>query len=290
MIVDFHTHIFPEEIAARAVEKLRRASGTVPFSDGTEAGLRRGMTRAGIGWSVTLPVATNPAKVSAMNDQMIRLDRGDGLIRFGCMHPDAADPRRALARIAEAGIKGIKLHPVYQGADLDDPRYLRILDRAGELGLVVVTHAGDDIGFPGAVRCSPEMIGHALRQVGPVKLVAAHMGGWRCWERAEELLPGLGIWIDTSFSLGRLTPAEEGRFAPGELAMLDGAAFARLTRAFGADRVLFGTDSPWSDPAESVRMILEARLSGEEKADILGRNAARLLGIPWEEETKGKGE
>jgi hypothetical protein len=103
------------------------------------------------------------------------------------VHPDAPDWAEEMRRIASEGLKGVKIHPVYQGVDIDDPRYLRILTLAGELGLIVVMHAGNDIGFPGVVRCSPQMTYNALRQAGPVCLVMAHMGGWRNWDEAEML-------------------------------------------------------------------------------------------------------
>ena len=73
-------------------------------------------------------------------------------------------------------MRGVKSHPAYQKTDLDDPKYLRILERAGALGLIVVTHAGYGIGFPGCACCTPEKARSALRQVGPVKLVLALLG------------------------------------------------------------------------------------------------------------------
>ena len=213
MIIDMHTHSFPEKLAASTLEKLSAASHTRPFTNGTPGGLQASMREAGVDLSVVLPVATSPRQVEHVNDASARLNETaeeTGLLSFGCMHPDYEGWREELARVKALGMKGIKLHPVYQGADLDDPRYLRILDRAGELGLVVVTHAGLDVGFPGVVRCSPEMVRRAVAQVGPVKLVLAHMGGWRCWDRVLELLPELPVLIDTSFSVGRMSPLNDG--------------------------------------------------------------------------------
>ena len=158
MIVDFHTHTFPERIAAAALEKLKHASRTVPFCSGTEEGLRQSMKKAGIDRSVVLPVATNPYKTQTINDLSMRMMEDAELIYFGAIHPDTPQAMAELARIAQAGIKGIKLHPVYQGVNFDDARTLRILEKAGELGMIVLTHAGEDIGYPGVVRVSPEMI------------------------------------------------------------------------------------------------------------------------------------
>lgn len=279
-MIDFHTHTFPEQIAAMALSRLQANCHTAVFSDGTIPGLKRSMDRAGIAHSVVLPVATNPLKVAHVNDSSIRLNGQDGLIHFGGVHPDMADWHDELGRIAEAGLKGVKLHPLYQNADIDDVRFLRILNRAGELGLIVVMHAGWDVGFPGKVRCSPPMIARALRQVGPVTLVAAHMGGWRSWDEVTEHLAGTSAYLDTAFVLGSLTPLDDGHYAPEELPMLSDEGFCRLVRDFGCHRILFATDSPWSDQQDTVRRIRALPLSDDEREAIFSRNARRLLGLP----------
>lgn len=278
MIIDLHTHTFPDRIAAAAVDRLKHASHTVAFTDGTMAQLKASMREAGIDQSVVLPVATNPVKVRSMNDLSMELTGKDGLVYFGCMHPACEYWHEELGRIADAGLKGIKIHPVYQGVDIDDIRFLRILARAGEVGLTVIMHAGDDIGFPGSVRCSPKMIANAVRQVGEMKLILAHMGGWRNWREAEELLPLTSVCIDTAFSLGSISPLEEGYYTEEEKQLLGAEEFCRLVRAFGSERVFFGTDSPWSSQRESVQDILNLPLTEMEKRNILGENARRLLG------------
>lgn len=282
MVIDFHTHTFPDKIAASAIKKLSEASHIRPFSDGTAAGLSASAGEAGIGLSVVLPVATNIRQVPNVNDYAAKTNEATeftGVLSFGCMHPDFPAWKEELSRVSALGLRGIKLHPVYQGVDLDDPRYLRILERAGELGLIVVTHAGLDIGFPGVDRCSPAHILRAVRQAGPVTLVLAHMGGWRQWAQAEELLAGLPVWFDTSFSAGKIVPSEDGCDASGELPLLHGSALLRMIRTFGADRVLFGTDSPWRSQKESLDFLRSLPLEAVEQEAVLGGNARRLLGI-----------
>ena len=279
MVVDFHTHTFPQIIAKRALQRLSDASGTPPYLDGTAPSLRASMVQAGISCSVMLPVATDPGKCRHINDASAAENGKNGLIYFGAMHPDCPDWKQELERIAAMGFRGVKLHPVYQGVDLDDPRYLRILECAGQLGLIVVTHAGDDIGFPGEVRCSPEIAQNALRQVGPVRLVLAHMGGWNNWERVAPLAEEPAVYLDTAFSTGMVPTRPDGRFGGKPLSLLSEDAFLRLVRLFGADRILFGTDSPWSAQAESLSWIRALPLADTEKDAILGGNAARLLGL-----------
>ena len=277
MIIDFHTHTFPDKIAAAAVAKLEQTAHAISHSDGTRGGLLQSMQAAGIDLAVVLPVATNPLKCASMNDTSHALDGQDGLTYFAAIHPDAPNWQEELACVKSLGFKGVKIHPVYQGVAINDPRFVRILDRCGELGLIVVMHSGADIGFPGVEKCSPAMLRDALKQSGPVTLVAAHMGGWRNWQEVPEYLLDTGIYLDTAFSLGSISPIDD-HYAPEELPMLNDAQFCELVRIFGANRILFGTDSPWDDMKESVQRIRALPLTAAEKAAIFSGNALRLLG------------
>lgn len=277
MIIDFHTHCFPDKIAAKALAKLSAAANVAPCADGTAGGLSAAARAAGVDLSVVLPVATSPGQVASINAFAAQLNERTaetGLFSFGGAHPDDPDWRDHLGEAAALGLKGVKIHPVYQGVGIDDPRFLRLLERAGELGLIVVTHAGYDIGFPGVVQCSPEMTLRALRQIGPVKLVLAHMGGWQQWDQVEALLTDTAAYLDTSFSTGTV-PLLDGSPLP----LLNQDRFLRMARLFGTDRLLFGTDSPWSDQRESLDWLRALPLTEDEKAAILGGNAQTLLGI-----------
>ena len=283
MVIDFHTHTFPDKMAAATLDKLSGVSHLRPFTDGTAAGLAASMAQAGVDRSIVLPVATSPRQVPHINDAAAQLNRDwadAGLFSLGCIHPDYGDWRGELARVAGLGLKGIKLHPVYQGVSLDDPRYLRILDRAGELGLIVVTHTGIDVGYPDLNFCAPETARRAVDQVGPVRLVLAHMGGWKQWDHVAELLSGTSVYLDTSFSTGTMDALDDGYYRPEDLALRSGADFLALVRAFGAGRLLFGTDSPWTGQAESIAWLRALPgLTAPEREAILGGNAAALLGL-----------
>ena len=277
MIIEFHTHTFPDRIAAVAIAKLEQAAHAVSHSDGTRGGLLQSMHSAGIDRAVVLPVATNPLKCASMNDTSHVLDGRNGLTYFAAIHPDAPDWQEELSRVKALGFKGVKIHPVYQGVAINDQRFVRILSRCGELGLIVVMHSGADIGFPGVEKCSPAMLRDALNQAGPVTLVAAHMGGWRNWQEVPEYLLDTGIYLDTAFSLGSISPIDD-HYAPDELPMLNEVQFCELVRLFGADRILFGTDSPWDDMQKSVDRIRHLPLTENEKTAIFSGNALRLLG------------
>ena len=282
MIIDMHTHIFPEKISEYVIEKLSRTSRTKYFSDGTLKGLKSSMEAAQINYSVILPVATTAKQVEKINSSAAALNEenfGDGIISFGCIHPDFTNYREELSRVKNYGLKGIKIHPVYQDINLDDVKFLRILDRAAELDLIVVTHAGLDIGFPGVVRCSPQMAKNVIDTLGEFKFVLAHMGGWKNWSEVLKILGGMKIYIDTSFSTGKIIPRADFKWAEDDLKLLDAAQFMEFVKVFGAERILFGTDSPWTEAGNSIRFIENLPLSDADKNKILGLNARKLLEI-----------
>ncbi len=279
MIIDFHTHTFPDKIAKHAIEHMQSLSHNAVFSDGTVSGLKASMASAGVTHSVVLPVATNPAKVEHINNISIDSTERENLIYFGCMHPDYEGYRTELARLAENGIKGIKIHPLYQGVDINDIRYLRILDRAAEVGLIVVMHSGADPAYWNEVRCNPQMTRNALDQVGPVTLVMAHMGGLMNWDKVPEFLADTKVYIDTAFSLGKMSQTEENFYTEEQLQLLTSEQFCQLIRTFGSKRVLFGTDSPWASQKTALEDFSALPLTDEEKENILYKNACTLLNI-----------
>ncbi len=279
MIVDIHTHIFPEPVAKRALDKLSAAGGTMPFTDGTSEGLRKSMDEAEAELSIVLTVATSSHQVTGINDFAARLNdryKGQGIISFAAMHPDFTNYRHELDQLKSMGFLGIKVHPAYQETDLDDIRYLRIFERAAEVGLTVLTHAGLDIGFPGVVRCSTVMARHVADIIGKFPFILAHMGGWGNWQDVIGQLADTEVYIDTSFSIGSRASLD----SPEErIPLMEDGLAMDIIKAFGAERVMFGSDSPWSSQKESVEAVRRLPLSEEERALILGGNAQSLLGI-----------
>lgn len=278
MIIDFHTHTFPDRIAPGAMNKMEQKAHARSYYDGTRDVLLRSMKAAGIDHAVVLPVATNPVKCVSINNTSHALDGLDSLTYFAAIHPDAPDWCEELSRARELGFRGVKIHPVYQDVAIDDPRFVRILSRCGELELIVVMHGGEDICFPGVERCSPARLRRALHQSGPVTLIAAHMGGWRNWQEVPEHLLDTGVYLDTAFTLGAINPLDS-HYAPEELPMLADERFCELVRIFGSSRVIFGTDSPWDDMGACVTRIRSLPLTEAEKTDIFCTNAQKLLGF-----------
>lgn len=279
MIIDFHTHTFPEAIAERAVTKLAHSSNMKNYLSGKETDLKSSMQEAQIDYSVILPVVTRPSQYESVNKSAIEINdhyQETGLLSFGGIHPDNNNYRDILRSLAENGIRGIKIHPVFQETYIDDIRFLRILDCASEYGLIVVTHAGFDISYPGLDYVTPTHILSAIEQVKPDKLVLAHMGGWNCWDEVLELLAGKNLWFDTCFSCYPIRHMDATIPYPWK-PQLTIEQFKKLALAHGTDRILFGSDSPWTAQAENIAILKECGFDDASLHAILGENAAKLL-------------
>lgn len=266
MIIDFHTHIFPEKIAVRTIEKLEKIANVKAFTDGREESLLTSMKRAGVDISVVLPVVTKPEQFSTINEFAARLnEKYEGkktrLISFGGIHPDTLDYKKELRMIKKLGLKGIKLHPDYQNTYFDDIKYMRILDYASELGLISVIHAGVDIGFPKNIHCNIGHIQKVIKEVAPEKMILAHYGGFGLWDEVEEQLIEENVYLDTAYIFGFIK--EE--------------TFLRILEKHGRDRILFATDSPWSGQKESIAYLQKQKIEKETLDKILGQNAEKLL-------------
>ena len=156
MIVDFHTHQFPDKIAAKTIEMLAAKSGIKPHTNGTAADLSAKLIEAGVDLGVVLPVVTKPSQFDTVNECAAQLSlQYPNLLSFGGIHPDDEDVSAHVAKIASLGLKGIKIHPDYQGVMIDDERYIRIAKEALSHGLMIVTHSGVDDGIPGEPHCPP---------------------------------------------------------------------------------------------------------------------------------------
>lgn len=283
MIIDFHVHTFPAEISEKVLMKLSKASHTKYFTNGSRQNLLSSMNDASVTYSVNLPVMTRVDQVEKINHTLISEREKlfeQGIITFGGMHPDYMDYKAELKRLKENGIKGIKIHPAYQNTDLDDTRFLHIIDYASSLGLIVLTHAGIDIGIYGHNYASVSHILHVLDTVHPDKFVLAHMGNWACWKEVEQDLAGADVWFDTAFAVGPVTQDDAKSGTPYIACNLSDEQFVRIVRKHGTDKILFATDSPWEGQKDYIERMERMPLSIQEKKKIFSENAVRLLQLP----------
>ncbi len=262
MIIDFHTHVFPERIAKATMEKLSFVSGgLIPQTDGTVAGLRELMARDGISKSVTLAIATNEKQQGAVNDYIASVESED-IIPFGSVYPWAENALEELERIKAMGIKGIKLHPEYQQFFVDDEKMKPLYKKASELGFIILFHAGEDMGYPAPYHATPDRLRKAAKWID-TPMVCAHWGAANMGEDVLKYLCDIPVYFDTAFGYAAM-PKDRAQ---------------RILDKKGADWIVFGSDCPWHAPSWDIGMIETLDLSESDKEKIYHLNAEKLLQI-----------
>ncbi len=264
MIIDFHTHAFPDALAGRALGTLLENIDEAfkPVTDGTVSGLLRHMDEGGIDVSVVQPVITKPSQFVGLNEWAAGL-ASSRIVPFGGIYPHTDDYRRDIDFVVSLGLKGLKFHCEYQDFDIDEAKMLRIYDYALSRGLVLLHHAGFDPGFNGPLRSSPQQFARIADAMKGGVIVAAHFGGHAEWDDVERYLVGKEIYLDTSMGF---------EYYPA-------AQFLRIVKNHGAEKILFASDSPWSDATAEIARLKALELPEREKDMILGQNAMRILGL-----------
>lgn len=273
MIVDFHSHNFPSDVAPRAMAAMcRMIDGYLcPSGDGTVENHLDALDCAGVDKAVVCHIATRPQqwefilrRAQAMMSGELGERARQKFIPFCSVHPQDPDFAAHLEAIAEAGVKGVKFHPYYQDFSLADPAVRPMFRKIAELGLVVECHAGLDLGYRDKTdMCGPREIEILLKNVRGLSFVAAHLGGCSGFApHATDRLLELGCYIDTS-ALHRDWNLDEQM---------------RLLDTWPADRILFGTDFPWVHYPEAIRWVKSVRAPRDWDA-LFGKNACRLLSI-----------
>lgn len=264
MIIDFHTHIFEDLNAPRIMEDMDERAQVPSYSDGTLSGLLTSMDEAGVDISVVSRITTKPERVDAVNG-WLKAIRSERTIPIATLQPGEPRIWEHVDRLKKEGFRGFKLHPDYQGFFVDETRIFPFYEAVQDAGLWILFHAGLDRGLPGhPVHATPQRLLRVIESFPRLVLIAAHMGGEEIYEETERYLLGRDIYLDTSYVLRKMPRDTLRRFA------------ARHP----AERILFGSDHPWSHQGRDLEYLLSLPfLSIAHKEKITCTNAAELLGI-----------
>lgn len=260
MIIDFHTHAFPDQIAENAIHTLESAASVSAYTAGTIDSLLESMNRASINKSVICSIATQPSQFESILlwSEAIRNDR---LIPFPSIHPADKQLADKVGKIHDKGFLGIKMHPYYQDFELDDKSIFPFYEALADTSMILVIHCGFDIAYPKTRIADPAKILTVKKAFPALKLVATHFGGWKLWDEVEAVLIGKEIAMEISFALNYLSKDQAGR----------------MLEKHPREYILFGSDSPWDDQKECVQRVRRLGLGSDFEEDLFYRNAERLL-------------
>lgn len=268
-MIDTHTHIFPDKIAAKAAQRFEAAVGdAIPLAgDFTLRDLKAYMKRCGIEAVVTFCVAERPEVVVPANNFLIEIMDNQSIFSFGTILPNMPDPLGEVRRIKEKGIKGIKFHSLFQPIRAQDGNLFPIYDAMAKAGMIAYFHVGKDPVNPShSPGTGPQDVAHLKERFPALQIVAAHFGGFFMLDEARKWIIGRDIYIDTCWG--------------PNIQSLKADVVMDLIHRHGAGKVLFATDYPvTSDPLPQIRWFKDLPLQGKEKQLIFRENARRLLGL-----------
>lgn len=267
MIIDMHAHILPDAIYERAYRTLSSNYGVPLAAPGSLEGIGASMKEAGVDISLILPVATRPGQFEHINAFAAKIDKLPGIRSYGGIHPHNEDIGKKLDLIRSSGLLGVKLHPDYQQEDIDSPGFWEILQGCKDRGLYVTVHAGFDPACPDHVHCPAERSARVIEKLyrgdsnRKIFLTLAHLGSNMQYDDAEKYLVGLPVYFDLAYSFGRISDEQ----------------LLRIIRKHGADKIVFGTDSPWYSQKQAVEKLKALPLTTEEYELIAYKNAQKIL-------------
>ena len=261
--IDFHTHIYPEQIAAKATANLAKFYEFTVKGNGTISELEENGRSCGVQGFLLLGVATNAHQVERVNDHLLATtleSRSRGFLTnaFGCMHQDYENVENEVDRMLSIGLCGVKIHPDIQGVNIDDKRLMRLYE-AIEGRMPIYFHMGDcreQYPFSKAKK-----LYSVMKRFPNLKVIAAHFGSYSEWENVPMLADMDNIAFDTSSSL-QFMSVEKAR---------------ELVELLGSDRIMFGSDYPVILPEEEIELFMKLGLSDEDNKKIFYDNAIRFL-------------
>jgi predicted TIM-barrel fold metal-dependent hydrolase len=217
--------------------------------------------------------ATVPERYVAFNQWLMgTLADVPAITGFVAMDPGALSPQRNVEHLrdmAERGARGVKLHPVLQKFEANDPRMHPVYQACIDLGLTVLSHTGPARG--GEPFAEIAAFAPMLAEFPDLNVLLAHLGGGK-WQDARAIAQA---FPNVAFDLCEIIEWMGAPNAP------TAEQLAALIRDIGPGRLVLGSDYPWYEPDHSAELVLSLPVLTElEKNAILGENAARILGLP----------
>ena len=279
MIVDAHCHILPPSFADRRDDLAARDATfaeTLANPSARIAGassLLDAMAQDGVDHAVVMGMGWTDSDVATeANEYIIEYvsSNPDCLTGFMSVNPVWGEPAlREVERCAAAGLRGIgELHPDTQGFDIiNSAEMAPLMDLARSLGLPLLLHCSEPAGhlYPGKGMTTPDKVWSLIQNFPDNTIICAHWGGGLPF---YALMPEVGAALSNVYFDSAASPF---LYRPD--------IYQVAANLVGADRILFASDYPLMPHSRALAEVMEQQFAQEERRNILGQNAARLLGF-----------
>ncbi len=277
MIIDAHTHIFPDEVRrnrrsfSHRDERFRIIYANEKARMAGPEDLLQAMDREGIGQSVICGFPWNdPGLCRENNDFLWECARENPgrMIPFACLPLKSGRAAiRELERCVARGFRGIGEIAFY-GRDITR-REMACLSAAlqllGQRGIPLLLHTNEPVGhvYPGKSTEGLQSVYRIVSAVPGAPIILAHWGGGFFF---YELMPEVARAARNVFYDTAASPF-----------LYDPRIYSMAVKIVGPDRILFGSDFPLIPPSRYFAEMDRIRLSRPVRDKIKGQNARRLL-------------
>lgn len=273
LVIDFHVHVTTaDEYNQWFLDWMGKLHGKQGLAHlrtvlASPDALLQFMDEQGIDYIIALAETNAMVTGVSTNDRVTEFCRGsERLIPFANINPYVTlDQVAELERcVTKLGMKGLKLYPTYQHFYPNDNKLFPIYERAQALNIPVMIHTGSSV-FPGSLMKygNPLLLDEIAVFFPKLKIIQSHAGRGFWYDRAFFLA---GLHENVYMDVTGLPPQNLLKYFPD------------LER--NADKIVFGSDWPGIiDIKKNVRAISDLPISEATKEKILGKNAAKLLGI-----------
>ncbi len=279
MIIDCHTHIFPDEIRKDRGPFCERDKGFSSIYKNSKtkiAGVEdliASMDEAGVERSVICGFPWGRPDLCSLHNEYLMESASrypHRLIVFISLpfsDPDGSE--RELHRMMKGGARGVGEIAFYhhEMTSQDIASIKPILTQMEKKRIPILLHTNERLGhpYPGKGATPLERFYEFILAFPNLSILLAHWGGGLPF---YELMPEVSktmanVYYDTAAS-----PF-----------LYSKKIYAIVSEIVGARKILFGTDFPLISPQRYFRELEESGLSGEDRENILGLNFLRLFGL-----------
>ena len=213
---------------------------------------------AGIDVCVVFPAGV-PSDPRPLNADLLREVAGEPRILPGCLvNPTmGASASDDLKKCVDQGARTVKLMAALHGYRVDSTCADPIMEQAASLGITATVHSGSPMSG-----CSPQYIGNLARRHPDVTIIMDHMG-YREWvELAVEVaIENTNVYLGTTL-----------------IAAAEPISIKNIVRSnrIGANRIIFGSNSPSGIALHGVKGIRNVGFTAQEESLILGQNLKQI--------------
>lgn len=271
MIIDVHAHpVFAGVPIHPGVHSISHTYYSRSAFEITLQDYIKELDRARIDRAVLLTVAWKNAPVRQRNEATAEIvgQYLNRLIGFAAFDPNVGD--QAVAEL-EYGVNELRLRGakiVAQNVEMfyNDPRYYSVYAKIDQLGIPIMFHTGPSFLGTRSQFGEPSTLDDVALAFPKMKIIIAHLGMHRFMDAHSLLVRHANVYADLSFwplhrAYRKLIPWQ-------------------LFEETVAEKLLMGSDFPvGQSPIEAVEAVNSLPISDRFKAQILGENAVKLLGI-----------